>query len=799
MRFTAGWLKEYLETDKSVSELSDHLTALGLEVEGVQNLAADMEAFTVAYLREARPHPDADRLHICTVETADGVVEVVCGAPNARTGMKGVFAPVGSRIPSSGALLKQAKIRGVESSGMLMSERELGISDEHDSIIELSEDAPLGAPFTRVVGLDDPVIEIAITPNRQDCLGVRGIARDLAAAGAGNLRALAINPVPGGFPSPLGVELNFKAVNANACPYFVGRTVRGVKNGPSPDWMQQRLRAIGLRPLSALVDITNYMTFAFARPLHVFDADAVAGDIQVRLSKPGEKFIALDGREYVLDGDVTVIAAGDGVLAMGGVMGGESSGCTADTVNVFIESAVFDPVRTAATGRRYRIASDALYRFERGVDPEFTEPGCEEATRLVLEICGGEPSDLVFAGDVPSWRRTYPLHSNRVHRLGGVKLPEAETHRILSSLGFEIESDGDVAQVTPPSWRPDIDGEADLVEEVLRVYGFDKIPAVSLSREGGVSAPILTQTQRFVHTARRTLATRGLLEAVTWSFTAAKLAEDFGGFDPCLQLVNPISSELDVMRPSVLPNVVSAVGRNLDRGASEIGLFEVGPSYISDTSGGQSHAAAVVRQGHSSLRHWDTPRRPVDAYDVKADAMAVLTGCGVATGSISVKTSGPPWYHPGRSGAITQGPRTTLAVFGELHPKVLAKLGVKGPVVACEVYLDAIPRAKKKTTARPTLDAPDLLTVERDFAFLVDADVTADDVLRAANKADKLVAGVSLFDVFEGKGVPEGQKSFAIAVRLQPRGRTLTDQEISAAAARIIAAVEKATGGSLRT
>ena len=799
MKFTLGWLKDYLETDADIGEIAERLTALGLEVEAVQNPATDFAPFTVGLVREARPHPDADRLQVCIVETGAGLVEVVCGAPNARTGLKGVFAPSGTLIPGSGTVLKKSKIRGVESSGMLLSERELGISNEHDSIIELPADARVGAAYADVVGLDDPAIEIAITPNRQDCLGVYGIARDLAAAGVGALRALEIPPVAGSFASPVGVELRFDAATSAACPYFVGRMVRGVRNGPSPEWMQRRLRAIGLRPISALVDITNYMSFAYARPLHVFDADAVAGGLHVRLSRPGETLVALDGNEYTLDGAVTVIADDDGVLAMGGVIGGAPSGCTGDTVNVFIESAVFDPVRTATTGRKYQIESDARYRFERGIDPEFTAPGCDEATRLVLELCGGEASEPVVAGAMPQWRRTFPFRASRVHRLGGIDLPESESHRILTGLGFTVAGDGEVAQVTPPPWRPDIDGEADLVEEIVRVHGFDKVPAVSLPRPGGIPDPILTPLQRHVRAARRTLAVRGLLEAVTWSFTSVRLAEVFGGGAPELRLVNPISSELDVMRPSVLPNLVAAVGRNLDRGATEIGLFEVGPTYASDQPEGQGRTAAAVRQGDACPRHWSAARRPIDALDAKADALAVLANCGIAPDSVTAAAGAPAWYHPGRSGTLFQNPRQPLAVFGELHPRALAALDVEGPVVACEVYLDAITGKKKKGTARPPLDVADLPTVERDFAFVVDATVAAGDVLRAASRADKLVQSVSLFDVFEGRGVPEGQRSLAIAVRLQPRDRTLTDQEIDAAAGRIVAAVAKATGGALRS
>ena len=798
MKFTLGWLRDYLDTEAGAADIADHLTALGLEVEGVHDPAADLAPFTVALVREARPHPDADRLSVCTVETSEGVVEVVCGAPNARTGMKGVFAHAGTRIPGSGDILKKTKIRGVESSGMLLSERELGISDEHDKIIEVPEDAPLGAPFAEIAGLADPVIEIAITPNRQDCLGVLGIARDLAAAGLGTVQTPQIAPVTGAFPSPLGVEFALGPA-ADACPYFVVRVVRGVKNGPSPAWMQNRLRAIGLRPISALVDITNYMSFTFARPLHVFDADKVTGGVRVRMSEPGERFAALDGKEYELDGEVTMIADHVRGLAMAGVIGGEHSGCTPSTTTVFIESAVFDPGRTARTGRRYDIESDSRYRFERGIDSEFTLPGCEEATRLILELCGGEASELVIAGAPPEWRRTITLRATRVRDLGGLDLPVAEQRTILSALGFEVTDQGNDFQVVPPSWRSDIGGEADLVEELVRVRGYEAIPAVSMTRERAVTAPILTPLQKASRAAQRTLAARGLMEAVTWSFTSSALAVRFGGGDESLRLLNPISSELDAMRPSILPNLVAAAGRNLDRGADNVSLFEVGPAYAGNTAEDQTRNAAGIRQGRTAPRHWSHEARDVDAYDAKADALAVLEACGVSLKSLTVAPEAPSYFQPGRSGVLKQGPWKVLGAFGELHPGVLRELGVRGPLSAFEVVLDVLPQPKKKGTARPRLDVVDLLPVVRDFAFVVDEATGAAGVLAAAAKADPLVADVSVFDVFTGPGVPEGKKSLAIAVRLQPRKQTLTDDEIDAAAKRIVAAVEKATGGTLRT
>ncbi len=797
MKFTLGWLQQHLDTPATAQQVADKLTAIGLEVESVSDPASALAAFTVAHVLEAKPHPQADRLRLCTVQTATGTVEVVCGAPNARTGMKAVYAPIGATIPASGDVLKKAKIRGVESNGMLVSERELGLSDEHEGIIEVASDAAIGASFASIRGLDDAVIDISVTPNRGDCLGVFGIARDLAAAGLGRLKPLAIRPIAGKFKSPIGVSLQFTPDTTSACSYFVGRTVRNVKNGPSPEWLQKFLRAVGLRPISALVDMTNYMSLAFARPLHVFDADKVSGNLHVRLSRNGEKLAGLNGKEYVLDDQVTVIADDSGVLAMGGVVGGEPSGCTDATRNVFIESAIFDTLRTASTGRRYEIISDARFRFERGVDPEFVGPGIEEATRLVQEMCGGEASELVVTGTKPAWQHEIKVRPARVKSLGGLDLSPHDASRVLQALGCRVEDRAGETFVTPPSWRPDLVGEADCVEEVVRIVGIDKVPPVSLPRARGVPRPALNPLQRRAGIARRTLAARGLLEAVTFSFTAAKLARLFGHTDPNLVLQNPISADLDVLRPTVLPNLAAAVGRNLDRGAEDVAVFEVGPAYVSATPEGQLRVAGGVRQGSATPRQWAGGARPLDAFDAKADALAVLDACGVA--GASVEAGAPAWYHPGRSGTVRLGPKAALAHFGEVHPRILAELGLKGPLVAFEVFLNALPASKDKGTTRAKLNAPDLLPVLRDFAFVVDAAVAAATLVRAAEKADPLIAGVSLFDSFLGKGMEAGKKSLAITVRIQPVEKTLTDPEIEAIAAKVVAAVTKATGGTLRS
>ena len=801
MKFTVSWLKEHLETDATIETLVDTLMATGLEVEEVVDRGAGLAQFTVAHVVEARPHPDADRLQVCTVDTGSETLDVVCGAPNAHTGMKGVYAPVGTTIPGTGMKLKATKIRGVESRGMLCSEREMGLSDEHEGIIELPEDAPLGEPFARIMGLDDPMVEIAITPNRQDCLGVRGIARDLAAAGLGTLKPFPIDPVPGAFESPIGVDLRFEPGTQDACPMFVGRYIRGVKNGPSPQWLQDRLRAIGLRPISALVDMTNYVTFDLARPLHVFDADTLSGGIHVRLAQAGETVAALNDKSYTLDPEVTVIADDEGALALGGVIGGEPSSCTAETTNVFIEAALFDPVRTATTGRGYGIDSDARYRFERGVDPAFVAGGMEVATRIVMDICGGEPSELVVAGAPPDWRREFTLRPSRVHHLGGVDVPQSEVQRILEALGFGVDLvNGDMKVAVPP-WRSDVHGEADLVEEVTRIHGFDAIPSVPLANPSTVARAVLTTAQRRERDTRRVLAARGLVEVITWSFTSSRVARFFGDIPMSLNLVNPISSDLDVMRPNLLANLIAACARNVDRGESEIALYEVGAVYEGVAPDAQHTVAAGLRHGRNASRHWAGEGRDIDAFDAKADAFAVLEAAGAPLAAAQTAAEAPAWYHPRRAGTLRLGPKTVLARFGEIHPRLLHDLGIEEPLVAFEVFLDSLPEAKAgKGYTRDKLDASDLPAVDRDFAFVLDAVVPAGDLVRAATSADKqLIADVSVFDVFEGGSLGAGKKSLAISVRFQPTARTMTDAEIEAVSGKIVAAVEKATGGRLRS
>jgi len=802
MKFTLSWLKEHLDTDAPLERIVETLTTLGLEVEGVSDRGAGFAAMVVGHVVSAEQHPNADKLRVCVVDLGAGgpPVQVVCGAPNARAGMKSAYAPAGTYIPAKDLTLETREVRGVVSDGMLCSAWELGLSEDHEGIVEIPDDVPAGTRFVDWAGLSDPVIDVSLTPDRADCAGVRGIARDLAAAGLGRLKSLdeRTAPVPGRFPSPIRVHLDFPADAAEACPMFAGRLIRGVRNGPSPDWLQRRLTAIGLRPISALVDITNLLTFDVGRPLHVFDAGTVAGDLTVRLGRPGERLLALNGKEYELDGTVTVIADGDGVVSLGGIVGGEGTGCTEATTDVFVEAALFDPIRTARTGRRLGIESDARYRFERGLDPEFVLDGMEYATRLILELCGGEPSEVVVAGAAPAWRRTYRLRPERVAHLGGMDVPVDKQVRILRDLGFSVR-EGSPMEVDPPSWRADVHGEADLVEEVMRVAGFDRLPAVPMPRDATITRPALDPRQRRASTVRRALAARGLDEAVTWSFMSSALAARFSQVDPGLKLLNPIASDLDAMRPSILPNLIQAAARNADRGFPDAALFELGPQYRTPDPAGQQTMATGVRAGRAVPRHWAEAARAPDAYDAKADAIAALEAAGAPVANLQVTTDAPDTYHPGRSGTLRLGP-TVLAHFGELHPEVLEMLGAKGPMAAFEAYLDAVPLPKKKGgTAKPLVKLSAFQPVRRDFAFVVAEEVEADKVVRAVRSADKaLVADASVFDVYRGPGVEAGRKSVAVEAVLQPVERTLTEAEIDAVGQKIVAAVAKATGGVLR-
>ena len=805
MKFTLSWLKDHLETDEPLDKLADKLTMIGLEVEHIDDKAKALAPIRIARVISAVQHPNADRLRVCMVDIGDGgaPVQVVCGAPNARDGLVTIFGPPGTYIPGKNITLSVGTIRGVESRGMLISGAEIEISNDHDGIVELPVDAPIGASYVEWARLGDPVIEINLTPNRQDATGVHGIARDLAAADMGKLKDPAIKPIKGEFPCPVQVKVD----DAALCPGFALRLVRGVKNGPSPEWLQRRLTAIGLRPINALVDITNFMTYDRARPLHVFDAKKVKGNLTVRHARDGEELLALDGKTYKLDPSICVIADDNGVESLAGIMGGEASGCDENTTDVLIESALWNEINIAQTGRKLGINSDARYRFERGVDPAFMVPGLEMATRLVMESCGGTPSEIIVAGQALPDDRVIDFPLTETRRLAAIEVPLPEMRRILGRLGFMVAGNGPVVKVAIPTWRTDVHGKADIVEEIVRIVGVDKVPMTPFPRGDNPRKPVLTPIQSRTRRAKRALAARGLVEAVTWSFISRPHAELFGGGAPELALANPIASDLSDMRPSLLPSLIAAAQANSDRGFGDVALFEVGQIFKGDRPQDQFTAASGVRHGFASSqglgRHW-SGSAAAGALDVKADAIAVLAAAGAPVQALQIVPGGNPgfpcWLHPGRSGAIQIGPQNVLGHFGELHPRALEVLGADGPLMAFEVILDRIPDAKVKATrAKPTLDLSAFHPVERDFAFIVARDIKAADIVRAAQGADKkLITGIAVFDVYEGKGIDPDKKSVAIAVTIQPRDKTLTDAEIDAIAAKIVAEVTKKTGGTLR-
>lgn len=830
MKFTLSWLRDHLDTDASVDDIARTLNAIGLEVEGIEDRGAALASFRIARVIEAVQHPNADRLRHLRVDIGDGrELSVVCGAPNARTGMMGVAALPGEFVPGTGITLKAGEIRGVKSEAMMLSMREMGLGDDHTGIVDLPADAPLGASYVKWAGLDDPIIEISITPNRGDALSVRGVARDLAAAGLGTLKPWSAPKAAAAYKSPL----NWKIEDPRACLWVLGRAVRGVKNGPSPKWLQDRLVAIGLRPISALVDITNFFTFDLGRPLHVFDVAKVKGtNLTMRMARDGETLTALNGKAYALTAEDGVIADEAGPEALGGVIGGEHSGCDETTTECFIECALFDPVRIALSGRRHDVRTDARARFERGLDPAFLPDALEAATRMIIDLCGGEASEISEAGAQPAWKRSATLRFERVASYGGLDLPADESVARLERLGFSVQA-RDAASVTVavPSWRNDvasdlsayragggalaqfagldparaakaaegcaaIEPECDLVEEVLRLGGLDAVPAVSLPTSGIIPPAAFTPKQARAALARRVLAARGMQESVTFAFMEAKTAALFGATPDALRLVNPIAADLDQMRPTPVASLLLAASRNAARGFADVALAELGAAYRDITPDGQASVAAGVRHG-TTPRHWAEASRGVDAMDAKGDALAVLTALGVPMAALQVTADAPGFYHPGRSGVVRQGPKTVLATFGEIHPKVLEALDLPGPAVAFEVFLDAVAEPKRRKKGAP--DLPAFQPLRRDFAFIVDDKVTAEALLRAARGADKaLITDVALFDVYRGKGVPEGSKSLAIQVTLQPREATLTDAQIEAVADRVVAAVAKATGAVLR-
>lgn len=803
MKFTLSWLKDHLDTDAPLAAITDALTDLGLEVEGVDDPAAKLGAFRIARVLEAVKHPDADKLRLCQVETRpDGgaveVVQVVCGAPNARTGMLAVFAPPGTHIPGTGIDLKPGVIRGQASNGMLCSERELGLGEDHDGIIDLADDAPVGARYVDWAGLADPVIEIKVTPNRPDALGVRGIARDLAARGLGTLRPLPDAGVTGAFPSPVAVRID-EALRARGCPLFTLRVIRGVTNGPSPAWLQRRLRGVGLRPISTLVDITNFFTIALNRPLHVFDAGKLAGGVlRVHAAQDGESLAALDGKTYAVPPGTLLISDAQRPVSLAGIMGGLDTGVTEATTHIVLESAYWDPLTIAATGRALKINSDARYRFERGVDPAFTQPGLDLATRMILDLCGGTPSDVAHDGAVPATQRSYRFDPGAVARLVGMDVPEAQQRATLAALGFDVQGD----RAAPPTWRPDILGDADIVEEVARIASLSALQGAPLRRAQGVPAPILTPAQRRERMARRTLAALGYTECVTYSFIDQPSAARFGGGADAMALQNPISSEMTHLRPDLLPGLLMAAARNQARGALDLALFELGPVFHGAEPGDQAVHATALLVGHVAPRDPHGSRRAVDPFDARADAEAVLAALG-APAKLMTDRQVPAWFHPGRAGRLTLGPKLGLAVFGALHPRILAAYGIKGVAVALTVLPQAVPAPRSTAVARPPLSASPFQAVERDFAFVVDAQVEAQALVQAAQGADKtLIDWVRVFDEFAGTkaeaGLGAGKKSLALSIRLQPRDRTLTEAEIETVSARVIDKVARATGAVLR-
>lgn len=791
MKFTLSWLKEHLETEASLDAVVETLTRIGLEVEGVENPGAKLAAFRVAKVLTAERHPQADKLQVLTVDTGEGApLQVVCGAPNARAGLVGVLGLPGAVVPANGMQLKVAAVRGVESNGMMCSTRELELGDDHDGIIELPADAPIGMSYPDYAGLNDAVIDVSITPNRQDCMGVRGIARDLAAAGLGSLKPLKVDPVP---TSGAGPEVRIEA--PEGCPAYFGQTVSGVTNGASPDWMQRRLKAIGQRPISALVDITNYVMIDLGRPLHVYDKARLSGALVVRKAKAGEQVLALNEKTYTLDESVTVIADDTGVHDIGGIMGGEDTGVSESTTDVVIECAFFDPDHIARTGQKLNLTSDARSRFERGVDPAFLDDGIAIAARYVVDLCGGSASEVTRAGQAPTEPRSYRYDPPRAETLGGLAVPADRQKAILESLGFVVDAGWNL---TVPSWRRDIDGPADLVEEVIRIEGIDKVPSTPLDRVPGVARPTATAEQKLERKLRRTAAARGLNEAVTWSFISEAEAAPFGG--GAWSLANPISEDMKVMRPSLLPGLLAAAERNVKRGATGVRLFEIGRRYLADK---ESLTLAVVLAGSGSPRGWKAGKaQPFGAFDAKAEALALLEAAGAPVANLQVMGEAGQVYHPGQSATLRLGPKTVLAAFGMVHPSVLKAFDLDGDIAAVEIYLDALParRGAEKSGGfmRPAYTPPALQAVTRDFAFLVPAELPAGDLVRAVKGADKAaIVDARLFDLFTGTGVPEGQKSLAVEVTLQPGEKSFTDVELKALADKVVAAAAK-LGASLR-
>jgi phenylalanyl-tRNA synthetase beta chain len=786
MKVTLDWLKQHIDTDAPLETIVETLTRIGLEVEGVENPGAKLAAFRVAKVLSAAPHPQADKLQVLSVDAGDGPLQVVCGAPNARAGLVGVFGSPGATVPSNGMVLKVAAIRGVESNGMMCSTRELELGEDHDGIIELPADAPIGMAYPDYAGLNDPVIEINVLPNRPDCMGVRGIALDLVAAGLGTARPLAYAPVEGAGTGP-----DVRTDDAKGCPAFYAQSVTGLTNGTAPEWMRRRLTAIGQRSISTLVDITNYVMFDLGRPLHVYDRAKLSGGLVARKAVAGEQVLALNGKTYTLTETMTVIADDAHVHDIGGIMGGEDSGVTPETNDVVIECAYFDPDGIARTGQALMLTSDARSRFERGVDPAFLEQGLAIATRLVLDLCGGTASLPTHAGTPPTTRKRIAYDPARAETLGGLAVAPDRQREILTALGFTVEADW---TVLPPPARRDVDGPADLVEEVIRIVGIDSVPATPLPRAAGVAKPTATPAQRLESRVRRAAAARGLNETITWSFLSESQAEAIGG--GTWTLANPISEELKVMRPSLLPGLLSAAERNLKRGAGGVRLFELGRRYLSD---GERSTLGVVLAGEARPRGWQNGKATLfTAFDAKAEALALLAAAGAPVENLQVMGDAGDAWHPGQSGTLRLGPKTVLAAFGMIHPLTTRAFDVDGPVAAVELYLDAIPPKRASSFARAAYAPPALQAVRRDFAFLVPDSVSGDALVRAARGADKAaIVAARVFDVFTGTGVEPGHKSIAVEVTLQPGEKSFTEADLKAVADKVVAAAAK-LGASLR-
>ena len=816
MKFTFSWLKDHLETRATCDEIVEKLTHIGLEVEHVTNAGEALKPFVVAHIISAEQHPNADRLRVCRVDVGQGddqLLQVVCGASNARAGLKTVFAPAGTYIPGKDFTISVGNIRGVESFGMMCSCEELGLDGDSEGIMELPDHAPVGTPYAAYADLDDAVIEINLTPNRADCTGVRGIARDLASTGIGDLIPITVKPARGEYPCPYDVKLELPHGQEALAPAFNMRLVKGVRNGTSPEWMIKRLKAIGQRPINMLVDVTNYITFDQGRPLHVFDAAKIKGDLIVRLAHNGETLKALDGKTYTLDDSMAVICDDNGVQSLAGIIGGEATGCDENTTDVLIECALWDPLNIARTGRKLAIVSDARYRFERGVDPQSCLYGLDLATYLVCKLADGTPSERVLRGEVPDYDHIIPFRWSEVHRLVGVDIPVPEQRYILAALGCHVSTGGTDkdarVKVITPSWRRDIEGKADLVEEIIRISGFNKIELTPLPPLHGDasrsdSRGLLTPIQKRTRLAKRALATRGLMEAVTWSFISEDEARLFGGGDPSLKLANPIANDLSDMRPSLLPSLIKATQRNADRGIADVALFEVGQVFTSDKLEGQQTRMTIVRRGTAKAqgagRHWDGTAQPVDFFDVKADVLALLAQLGVATGGLQIVANGADYLHPGRSAKLQFGSKLVIGVMGEVHPRVLKALDVKGTIVVAEIILDLLPQQKQRATrAKSKLTLHAIQAVERDFAFVVDENMSAGEVIKAIQNTDRtLIQDVRLFDVYQGEHIAKGQKSLAVSVVLQPQNKTFTDADIEAMSAKIIGEVSKKTGATLR-